>query len=134
MSLELSVIRVLYNSICFNNKKGSSNIWINSNKCQDLGCVTHKQYQSELSTSFVKVGDHLDVQFGTGELIGEVNSDRVFLAGIQVENQKIAEITKEIGGVFVDVDFTPLLSYHKINSRNSKELLDLLIQQWPVLE
>jgi len=51
----------------------------------------------------VKIGDHLDVQFGTGELIGEINSEKVFLGAIQIENQKIAEITKEIGGIFVDV-------------------------------
>ena len=57
-----------------------------------------------MSTSYEKIGDHLDVQFGTGELIGEINSDQVFLGGVQVQNQKIAEITREIGGVFVDVN------------------------------
>lgn len=49
---------------------GSANIWINSKHCSDAGCVNHKQYDSSSSPNYKKNGLNLDVQFGTGELIG----------------------------------------------------------------
>lgn len=82
---------------------GSANFWINSKKCQDEGCLAHKQYDSDQSKTFKKVGFKLDVQFGTGQLSGIINEDSVYFGQIQVENQDFAEITEEIGQVFVSV-------------------------------
>jgi hypothetical protein len=45
------------------------------------------------------------VEFGTGELKGEVNEDSVFIGGLQVDHQAFSEITKEMGQVFEDSKF-----------------------------
>jgi cathepsin D len=63
---------------------GSANLWMDSSKCADAGCKSHKQYNSRESESFKQVGFALDVMFGTGELSGEVNSDTVWVGGIEV--------------------------------------------------
>lgn len=82
---------------------GSANIWINSNKCSDEGCKSHKQYEGEKSKTYKELGLDLDVEFGTGELVGKINADDVYVAGVQVSQQKIAEITREIGSIFMEV-------------------------------
>ena len=46
------------------------------------------------------MGYALNVQFGTGDLNGEINSDVVKLGEIEVEDQNIAEIIEENGAVF----------------------------------
>jgi len=68
-----------------------------------VGCLNHKQYETKKYPAYKEIGYHLDVAFGTGELLGEINSDDVYIAGVQVQDQKIAEISHQIGDVFVHV-------------------------------
>ncbi len=63
---------------------GSANIWINSAKCVDSGCTCHKQYNGTLYPNYVELNFDLDVQFGTGELVGKINSDHMYVAGVEV--------------------------------------------------
>lgn len=76
---------------------------MNSVKCSDAGCLNHKQYKGEDSSTYKELGYGLDVEFGTGELMGEINADNAFIAGVQVDAQNFAEITHEIGDIFADV-------------------------------
>lgn len=82
---------------------GSANIFINSSHCQDEGCLNHKQFNSQKSSTFESEGLNLDVQFGTGELIGEFGKDTVFFGDIEVKNQEFIEIFEERGNVFAQV-------------------------------
>lgn len=72
---------------------GSANLWIDSSKCKEVGCKNHKQYDGSKSSTYQPVGYALDVMFGTGELNGEVNSDNVWVGGIEIDTQDFAEIT-----------------------------------------
>ncbi len=82
---------------------GSANFWINSKRCHDEGCLNHKQYDYTLSQNYKKIGFKLDVQFGTGQLSGVINEDSVYFGGVEVANQDFAEITDELGYIFVTV-------------------------------
>jgi cathepsin D len=116
--------------VCLTVIKGSANIWINSEQCTDEGCTSHKQYKSSDSKTFKQLGYGLDVEFGTGELLGEINADNVYIAGVQVDSQNFAEITHEIGDIFADVlTFFPYIS-HYIFSLDLMVSLDFLIQVW----
>lgn len=64
---------------------GSANIWINSARCHDVGCINHKQYDGSKSSTFKHLGYDLDVEFGTGELIGEINADDVYVGGVRID-------------------------------------------------
>ena len=46
------------------------------------------------------MGLELDVQFGTGELQGEINEDTVYFGGIEINKQGFSEIISEDGDVF----------------------------------
>lgn len=58
---------------------------MNSAQCDAPGCKNHKQYDHRKSKNFNEVGLELDVQFGTGELEGEINEDTVYVGGLEVD-------------------------------------------------
>ena len=88
---------------------GSANIWIDSAQCNDVGCRNHKQYDGSKFSTYTQLNYDLDVEFGTGELQGKINSDHVYAAGVKVENQNFAEITHEIGPIFAQVSYLCVL-------------------------
>lgn len=49
---------------------GSANVWIDSASCKDYGCKNHKQYDGTKFSTYERLGFDLDVEFGTGELVG----------------------------------------------------------------
>ena len=65
--------------------------------------MNHKQYDGSKFSTHKDVGADLDVEFGTGELQGLINADDVYLGGVQVKEQNLAEITHEIGPIFAQV-------------------------------
>ncbi|OMJ74597.1 hypothetical protein SteCoe_26458 [Stentor coeruleus] len=88
---------------------GSANFWINSKLCNDLACETHDAYDSLLSNSYEKLGYVISVEFGTGEIRGEINYETITVAGISLQRQSFGEITDEIGEVFVQGKFSGIL-------------------------
>lgn len=78
-------------------------MWLNSKACKDESCLLHKQYDSSLSDTYEKLGKGLEVEFGTGTLVGEVNSDTVWVGEIKVKSQTFAEIQEERGDIFMAV-------------------------------
>jgi hypothetical protein len=58
------------------------------------------------------------VEFGTGELVGKINADHLYVAGVQVDHQPFAEITHEIGSIFAEV-------YYSCNFNSSLDLMEL---------
>jgi len=88
---------------------GSANFWVNSKLCHDFACESHKAYDHALSSAYSPLHKAIQVEFGTGKIKGEINSDTVTLAGIQIPNQKFGEITDEVGEVFVEGKFSGIL-------------------------
>lgn len=110
---------------------GSANIWINSKHCSDPGCKNHKQYDSSKSPTYESVGLDLDVQFGTGELIGEFAKDTVFFGDVEVLDQEFVEIFEERGGIFEESHFDGLvgLAFPSMAAYNKNPLFDNLMKQ-----
>ena len=86
-----------------NDTIGSANTWINSNLCNFPQCLENKRYDSRKSDSFEKLGKPLEVEFGSGSLTGEINSDSMWIGDIKVEKQPFAMIREEYGGTFMSV-------------------------------
>jgi hypothetical protein len=74
---------------------GSSNLWIPSLKCTQRVCVQHDRYNSSASTSYVKNGQPLKIQYGTGSMNGFLSQDTVGLAGLSVKSQIFGEAVTE---------------------------------------
>jgi hypothetical protein len=51
----------------------------------------------------------VEVTFGTGTVVGEINADQIVLGNIVVDKQKFGEILDEIGDVFTDAKFSGIL-------------------------
>eukprot|EP01017_Pseudomicrothorax_dubius_P001080 TRINITY_DN0_c3436_g1_i5.p1 TRINITY_DN0_c3436_g1~~TRINITY_DN0_c3436_g1_i5.p1 ORF type:complete len:314 (+),score=96.11 TRINITY_DN0_c3436_g1_i5:2-943(+) len=110
---------------------GSANMWINSAMCRDKGCVTHHQYDPSASNTFKKVGFSLEVQFGTGQLSGEIGSDSVFMNGISIKNQDFSMIKQEVGQVFVEGKFDGIvgLAFPEMAAYNMNPVFDNVMNQ-----
>lgn len=78
-------------------------MWINSKLCSFPHCVENKQYDATKSNTFEKLGKPLEVQFGSGSLVGEINADNVWLGDIKIEKQPFAMIREEYGASFMSV-------------------------------
>ncbi|XP_053310336.1 renin [Spea bombifrons] len=73
---------------------GSANLWIPSRSCSPLysACVSHSQYDSSKSQTYIKNGTGFSIQYGSGGVKGFLSQDLVVVAGIPVI-QVFAEAT-----------------------------------------
>ncbi|CAD8059709.1 unnamed protein product [Paramecium sonneborni] len=110
---------------------GSANLWIDSTRCQEEGCMRHKQYNHEDSQSFLPLNQELNVEFGSGDLKGVVNADTVYFGEVTLPRQNLAEITSENGAIFRDLDFDGILglAYPKMAPKNFNPVFDNLMDQ-----
>lgn len=88
---------------------GSANFWINSKMCQELGCQSHKAYDHQSSSSFEKFGTEIEVQFGSGSVMGRLNYEKVKIGNIEIAQQGFGEIFEESGQVFIEGRFSGIL-------------------------
>ncbi|CAD8135397.1 unnamed protein product [Paramecium pentaurelia] len=110
---------------------GSANIWLNSARCHDYGCKNHKQYDGQKSLTYEHLGYDLDVEFGTGELMGEINADTAYIGNVKIRKQEFAEIVRENGDVFAQSDFDGIvgLAYPTMAAYHFNPLFDNIMQQ-----
>ncbi|CAD8135197.1 unnamed protein product [Paramecium pentaurelia] len=110
---------------------GSANLWINSNRCQEEGCLRHKQYKHEDSQSFISLNQELNVEFGSGDLKGIVNADTIYFGDVTLPRQNLAEIISENGSIFRDLDFDGILglAYPKMAPIDFNPVFDNMMQQ-----
>lgn len=88
---------------------GSGNLWVTSSLCAAESCKNHISYNRDKSNFFKRLGLGLQVTFGTGIVIGEINQDVLEIGGIQLPKQKFAEILDESGDVFSAGKFSGIL-------------------------
>ncbi|XP_063308516.1 renin [Pelobates fuscus] len=73
---------------------GSANMWVPSRSCSPLysACVSHNQYDSSKSQTYIKNGTGFSIQYGSGGVKGFLSQDLVIVAEIPVI-QVFAEAT-----------------------------------------
>lgn len=68
---------------------GSSDLWLAGSDCI-TGCDTVKQtFDPKSSSSFVDSGFPIDIQYGSGEVSGDIGNDTVTFAGYTVKGQAL---------------------------------------------
>jgi hypothetical protein len=72
---------------------GSSNLWVPSTTCTDAGCKGKDKYNSAASSTYVKNGKPITIQYGTGSMTGYLAQDTVNVGGANVVNQVFGDAT-----------------------------------------
>ncbi len=110
---------------------GSGNLWVTSSLCRADSCKNHVSYDRDKSCYFKKLGLGLQVTFGTGIVIGEINQDVLHIGGIRIKKQKFAEILDESGDVFSAGKFSGILGlgFPGMAAYNINPVFDNIIKQ-----
>jgi len=71
---------------------GSSNLWLPNSSVNFYGWMKNK-YRSKNSSSYVKNGDEIKIQYGSGAIEGFFSKDTLNVAGIDVAGVDFGEVT-----------------------------------------
>ena len=75
---------------------GSSNLWVPSSKCIfSIACYFHNRFKGTKSTTYTKIGDELQINYGSGSISGFSSKDTVQVGDLCVSDQEFIEVTKE---------------------------------------
>ncbi|XP_071725712.1 phytepsin-like [Rutidosis leptorrhynchoides] len=75
---------------------GSSNLWVPSSKCIfSIACYFHNRFKGTKSATYTKIGDNLQINYGSGSISGFSSKDTVQVGDLCVEDQDFIEVTKE---------------------------------------
>lgn len=88
---------------------GSANLWVPSIKCRSIACLRHAKYDSSASSTFQPNGSAFAIMYGSGAVEGIINSDKINLGGLEIDNQQFGETLKEPGLVFAFGKFDGIL-------------------------
>ncbi|CAG9311465.1 unnamed protein product [Blepharisma stoltei] len=80
---------------------GSSNLWVPSVKCTSIACKIHNTYNSAASSTYVKNGTAISIQYGKGAVSGFISQDTVTWGGYQVKNVLFGEMTSLPGTTWI---------------------------------
>ncbi|XP_037818031.1 lysosomal aspartic protease-like [Lucilia sericata] len=101
---------------------GSSNLWVPSSRCWiwDVACKKHNQYNHDKSSTYVKNGETISIQYGSGSMSGFLSQDDVTVEGLTIKNQVFAEAMNEPGNSFTDANFDGIfgMAYQSLAENN----------------
>lgn len=108
---------------------GSSNFWIASDMCQQ--CSNKNSYSRKASQSHKRLGLGVEVTFGSGRILGEINEETVKFGDLTIESQMIGEILEEEGEIFKNCNFSGILglAFPQMAAYNATPLFDSIIKQ-----
>ena len=111
---------------------GSANLWVDSKKCDQFSCRTHTQYDDQKSSTFDKGEENTEViHFGTGSLTGVIGIDTVYVDDLEVLQQRVGEISAQVGQVFRDGSFSGIagLGFPDLAESDPLPLFDNIMMQ-----
>ncbi|KVI11230.1 Aspartic peptidase [Cynara cardunculus var. scolymus] len=89
---------------------GSSNLWVPSSKCIfSIACYFHHRFKGTQSSTYTKIGDALQISYGSGTISGFSSKDAVQVGDLCIEDQDFIEVTKEGSLSFVLGKFDGIL-------------------------
>jgi cathepsin D len=110
---------------------GSSNLWINSDKCQSPACLLHHRFNTGQSSTYKALAMDMDVQFGTGHISGFLAQDKFGLGPVEVKDQTFGQICEEDGEVFLLGKFDGILglSFPQLSVAGYTPVFDNIMKQ-----
>lgn len=118
---------------------GSGNFFVNSKLCLDSTCLAKPSYESKDSPTFKNLELDIDICFGSGEIVGVIGQDTLTIGGLEIKNQHFAQVTQEIGDVFIDSSFSGLmgLGFGRLAFKDTTAVFDSIVNsgqlEWNVM-
>jgi hypothetical protein len=115
---------------------GSSQLWVNSEKCKSESCLVHHRFNPDKSSTFQALPVGMSVRFGSGKIYGTLSQDAVAIGPIRVTGQTVGMIERAVGGVFMSGPFDGImgLSFPKLSASKYSLFFDTVIQQEVLVE
>lgn len=109
---------------------GSSNLWVPSKKCGSLTCLVKHRYDEKKSTTYVKDGRALKIQYGSGAISGFLSQDSLEIADLAVSKFVFGEVT-HLTPNFLPAHFDGILglAWESISVDKVPTVFDQLIAQ-----
>lgn len=114
---------------------GSTNLWVASDLCTSGACVLEhrERFDHTLSQTFAWPQDQvsLQVEFGTGTVVGPQGVDALHLGAFTIENQTFGLIEELKGDVFAQVPFEGILGlgFPDMSANGVQPVFDNLIEK-----
>ncbi|XP_029170177.1 lysosomal aspartic protease-like [Nylanderia fulva] len=113
---------------------GSANLWVPSKKCDifySVTCVKNDKYDSTKSSTYIQNGTEIKIPYGSDFIRGNISTDVVSIAGLNVQNQTFIEATYVPGYEFLTARFDGILgmSYYNISVSGITPVFDNLVKQ-----
>lgn len=111
---------------------GSSNLWVNSEKCMSEGCRAHHRFDQSKSSTFKSLDMAMSVKFGSGRIYGVLGKDTVAIGPIRVKQQTFGLIEREEGSIFMSGNFDGILglSFPALSAaKGHNPLMDSIMKQ-----
>ena len=87
---------------------GSSNLWVPAKSCLSVPCWLHTTFDSSASSTFVKNGQAIAIQYGSGSCSGELGMDTVNFGGYDI-TQVTFGLMSTVSTTFTTAKFDGLL-------------------------
>lgn len=113
---------------------GSADMWVPSTACQACGS-THQHLGSSDSDTFTALNTPFSIQYGTGNVAGNLASDNVGIAGLTITNYTFAVTTQEssdFGDDSVPFDGLMGLARSELSNAGQPTPIDALFSQGKV--
>lgn len=107
---------------------GSSNFWLPSSKC-GYECQGLSLYNSSASLTYQPDVRKITNFYGSGQIAGELGSDNVTIAGLQVQNVTFAQVSQEIGVSEAGFDGLVGMAFQELASANVPTFFQYIIGQ-----
>jgi hypothetical protein len=111
---------------------GSSNLWVNSERCMSEACRIHHRFDPTKSSTYTSLDMAMSVRFGSGRIYGVLGKDTVSIGPIRVNQQTFGLIEREEGSIFLSGNFDGILglSFPALSAaKGHNPLMDSIMKQ-----
>ncbi|PVU97558.1 hypothetical protein BB559_002001, partial [Furculomyces boomerangus] len=109
---------------------GSADLWVPSIQCNSNGCLNHKKYNPNESSTYINNMDSFMIRYGTGSLSGNLVTDHLGINNVKVKNQVFGISTNE-ANFFAKMKFDGVfgLAYPHLSLKQKSPPIVKLLEQ-----
>ena len=108
---------------------GSSNFWVPGISCKSSKCNRYRKYNSTASSTSSRQNFSITLNYGIGSVTGDIFSDDVVVAGLNISNVSFAALNSVSGLPNDQFDGLIGMAYKSISAGGIPPMIDYMIDQ-----